>query len=106
MCSSRMNTTWPRSSSKDFLGRVILRFLIELQKKIVSSSLWDRGFGDIRRHPPGTHPGIVVIRLRDQRASLVERVVRGLLARHELGDFSGCVVSVQPGTLRVRRPED
>ena len=27
----------------------------------------DRGFGDVRQHPPGTHPGIVVLRPVDQR---------------------------------------
>ncbi|MGH9070504.1 MAG: DUF5615 family PIN-like protein [Acidimicrobiales bacterium] len=27
---------------------------------------FDRGFGDLRAYPPGTHPGIVVLRLRSQ----------------------------------------
>lgn len=28
----------------------------------------DRGMGDVRRYPPGSHPGIVVLRLTDQSA--------------------------------------
>jgi predicted nuclease of predicted toxin-antitoxin system len=28
----------------------------------------DRGFGDVRRYPPGSHPGIVVIRADQQDA--------------------------------------
>lgn len=66
----------------------------------------DRGFGDIRRYPPSTHPGIIVVRLRDQRASLVERAVRSLLATSRIEELVGCVASLQPGALRVRRPEE
>ena len=29
----------------------------------------DRGFGDIRRYPPGSHAGIVVLRIDDQPGS-------------------------------------
>ena len=28
----------------------------------------DRGFGDVRAYPPGTHPGIIVLRPDDQRS--------------------------------------
>jgi hypothetical protein len=33
----------------------------------------DRGFGDVRTESPGTHPGIVVMRLDDQRVPTVDR---------------------------------
>jgi predicted nuclease of predicted toxin-antitoxin system len=32
----------------------------------------DRGLGDIRRYPPGSHAGIVVLRLTDQSATSCE----------------------------------
>jgi hypothetical protein len=28
----------------------------------------DRGFGDVRSYPPGSHPGIIVLRPADQSA--------------------------------------
>jgi predicted nuclease of predicted toxin-antitoxin system len=44
----------------------------------------DRGFGDIRRYPPGTHPGIIVLRLEDQSASSVATAIENLLDAHDL----------------------
>jgi predicted nuclease of predicted toxin-antitoxin system len=35
----------------------------------------DRGVGDLRRHPAGSHGGIVVLRLHDQSAAAVRRIV-------------------------------
>jgi predicted nuclease of predicted toxin-antitoxin system len=42
----------------------------------------DLGFADIRHYPPGGHPGIVVVRLQDQRAAHVEAVVREFLGSY------------------------
>jgi hypothetical protein len=39
----------------------------------------DRGIGDLRRYPPGSHSGIE--------------------------DLHGCVVVVEPQRIRIRRPE-
>ena len=63
----------------------------------------DRGFGDIRRHPPGSHPGIVVLRLSD--AALATRAtVMQLLDNHDLENLSGTITVVQHGSLRIRHP--
>jgi len=64
----------------------------------------DRGFADIRAYPPGTHPGIVVLRLPDQRPGLVAEALRRLVGEHEMADLHGCVVVVQPNLIRIRRP--
>ena len=64
----------------------------------------DRGFADIRRYPPGQHPGMLVVRLNDQRPSLVEATLRAFLSEHDLSSMEGCIVIVQPGLVRVRRP--
>jgi predicted nuclease of predicted toxin-antitoxin system len=46
---------------------------------------FDTDFADIRRYPPGTHPGIVVFRLRDQRwATLAEPVNENETARFRI----------------------
>lgn len=64
----------------------------------------DRGFGDIRRYPPGSHPGIVLLRLRRQARPGVEAALRLLLRYEELPLLAGCTIIVTASTVRVRRP--
>lgn len=63
----------------------------------------DRGFGDIRRYEPGTHAGIVVLRLPDESAAAVVRVLRRVMVQHDLADLSGTIAIVEPARLRIRR---
>ena len=65
----------------------------------------DRGFSNIRQHPPGNLVGIVVIRLPRQIPGMIEAALRGLLYRRSLEDITGCTVIVQPGRIRIRRPD-
>lgn len=64
----------------------------------------DKGFGDIRAYPPGTHPGILVLRLADESAAAVRQAVTGLLAHHRLDDLTGAVTVLHHGRLRIRLP--
>ena len=64
----------------------------------------DRGFGDVRRYPPGTHPGIAILRVEAQDATAVTEAVRAFLTNDMLGDLAGCIVVVRGYLLRVRRP--
>ncbi len=64
----------------------------------------DKGFGDVRSYPPGTHPGILLLRpdresIVDYRA-LIETVVRD----HSLGDLTGAIAVATPRGIRIRRP--
>jgi len=65
----------------------------------------DRGFGDIRAYPPGTHAGVVVLRVESQDAGTVTEVVRSFLSSDDLGDLTGCLVVVRGHLARIRRPE-
>lgn len=65
----------------------------------------DRGFGDIRRYPPGSHPGIVLLRLRRQALPHVEIALRLLLRYEDLPSLAQCTVTVTASTVRVRRPK-
>jgi predicted nuclease of predicted toxin-antitoxin system len=53
----------------------------------------DRGFGDIRSYPPGSHPGIVVFRLDDQSGPAVIESAERLMDHHNLEDLAGTVTS-------------
>lgn len=63
----------------------------------------DRGFGDIRAYPPGSHPGIVVLRSDDQSAAAVVAGFVGLVRDHDLADLTGAITVLSRGLLRIRR---
>jgi len=65
----------------------------------------DRGFGDIRAHPPGSHAGVVVLRVDDQSPSAIAGEIDGLVNTVDLDELGGCVAVFHRGDLRVRRPE-
>lgn len=66
----------------------------------------DRGVGDIRSFPPGSHAGVVVLRPASQDPVSILELVDRLLDVHELEEFCHCAVIVEPRRIRVRRPND
>jgi predicted nuclease of predicted toxin-antitoxin system len=64
----------------------------------------DRGMGDIRTYPPGSHAGIVVLRLTDQSAPAVTDAITDLGNWPELKALAGAVAVLQHGVLRIRHP--
>jgi len=64
----------------------------------------DLDFSDIRRFKPGTHPGIVLIRLRDpNRRKLIERM-KQMLQEENIETWAACFVVIGDIRLRVIRP--
>ena len=59
----------------------------------------------MRAHPPGTHAGIVVLRVASQDPAMAKEALRAFLSSDELGDLAGCVVVLSGDLVRVRRPE-
>ncbi len=64
----------------------------------------DRGLGDIRSYPPGSHAGIIVLRLADQSAATVTKAITDLASLAEPGSLAGAVTVLQRGLLRIRHP--
>ena len=64
----------------------------------------DRGFGDLRTYPPGSHAGILVLRLDDHSLPGVKVALDRLLGDKAFVDLAGCVAVFRDGALRVRRP--
>ncbi len=62
----------------------------------------DRGLGDIRAYPPGSHGGVLVLRLADQSAATVRAAVADLADCHDLDALVGAVAVLQKGLLRIR----
>jgi predicted nuclease of predicted toxin-antitoxin system len=64
----------------------------------------DVGLGDIRAYPPGSHAGIVILRLADQSATTVIKAIGELASLAEPESLAGAVAVLQRGLLRVRHP--
>lgn len=64
----------------------------------------DLDFSDIRRYQPGTHQGLLLVRLAEpSRRQLVERV-QHLFATESVDTWGHCFVVVTDRKIRIRRP--
>ncbi|MGD0069539.1 MAG: DUF5615 family PIN-like protein [Streptosporangiaceae bacterium] len=64
----------------------------------------DRGLGDIRTYPPGSHAGIIVLRLTDQSAAAANKAISDLVTLTDPASLTGAVAVLQHGLLRIRHP--
>ena len=65
----------------------------------------DVQFADLRKYPPGSHPGIILFRPLSLGPLSVNRFIADFMRSADLGALGGCVAVVDPGRLRVRSPE-
>jgi predicted nuclease of predicted toxin-antitoxin system len=65
----------------------------------------DLDFSDVRRYTPGTHAGLLLVRLtRPGRNVLFERVST-VFQTEKIEDWTGCLVVATEQKIRIRRPE-
>lgn len=64
----------------------------------------DLDFADIRRLPPGSHQGVVVLRPSRQGRAAIRSLLQALLAEHDLRVFAGCIVIAEQHRIRIRKP--
>jgi predicted nuclease of predicted toxin-antitoxin system len=64
----------------------------------------DLGFANILQYAPGSHHGIVVVRFPSEMRTrvLVAEVMARLTAIHN-NEFSGALIVLEPGRIRIRR---
>jgi predicted nuclease of predicted toxin-antitoxin system len=62
----------------------------------------DQGMGDIRAYPPGSHAGVVVLRLADQSAATVMQAISDLVSLTDPATLTGATAVLQRGLLRIR----
>ncbi len=63
----------------------------------------DKGFGDIRTYPPGTHGGVLLLRPDAEGIVPLVDLVRRVLRGEVLDRLRGTVTVATPGGLRIRR---
>lgn len=65
----------------------------------------DLGFGDLRKYPPGTHPGIILFRPKSNGPLSVNEFVQTFVKETDLQTLAGCNAVVENTRVRVRRPD-
>jgi predicted nuclease of predicted toxin-antitoxin system len=64
----------------------------------------DLDFSDSRQFAPGTHHGLLLVRLHSpSRSSLIERIEE-LFQQEKVSDWVGCFVVATERKIRVRKP--
>jgi len=64
----------------------------------------DVGFADLRKYPPGGHPGIILFRPEAIGPLTVNAFIAARIEAINLEALAGCIVGVDPDRVRVRRP--
>ena len=63
----------------------------------------DKGFADIRAHPPGEHAGILLLRPDEDGIRPILELLAKVLEIHQLDGLSKSVTVVTPRGIRIRR---
>jgi predicted nuclease of predicted toxin-antitoxin system len=64
----------------------------------------DLDFADVRRFPPGSHPGILLLRPRNRSRAAVQDILERLVRECPLHTLTGCFVVADISHTRIRRP--
>jgi len=64
----------------------------------------DLDFSDVHLFKPGTHAGLLLVRIREPGANALVSRVGDIVRREGLDSFARCFVVVTDRKLRIRRP--
>ena len=64
----------------------------------------DLDFSDARRYQPGTHAGILLLRLSRSSRSQVEQYLRKMFQTEDVQAWEGCFVVATDRKIRILRP--
>ena len=64
----------------------------------------DKGFGDLRAYPLGTHRGIVLLRPDEESRQHFADLLTRLMQSYDFNELYGCLAVVSPRNIRIRRP--
>ena len=64
----------------------------------------DLNFADVRRFPPGSHPGILLLRPPSRSRDAVLEILERVLQEQPLNTLMGCFAVADINHTRIRRP--
>jgi len=65
----------------------------------------DLDFSDIRRYTPGTHRGILLLRLSVEGKNYMISYFKQLIANFDFNEWIGCVVVAKDHKVRIKKPK-
>jgi predicted nuclease of predicted toxin-antitoxin system len=101
---SRLNHDVVTVADQGLLSRTDLEIADEVKREGRMLLTLDLEFGDLRKYPPGQHPGIFLFRPRSLGPLAVNRFIEEFIRETDMSLFEGCVVVIDPSKIRVRRP--
>jgi predicted nuclease of predicted toxin-antitoxin system len=63
----------------------------------------DKGFADLRQHPPGSHTGVILLRSQEESRRAYLELAALAFEQLKLDELAGAVVVVTYGGIRIRR---
>lgn len=75
--------------------------IVQSEKRFLVTA--DKGFGDIRRYPPRSHEGILLLRPAKESARLFLFLIAQVMEKVSLEQLRGMVSVASPAGLRIRR---
>ena len=64
----------------------------------------DKEFADLRKYPPGSHPGIIIFRPKQLGPGTVIPLIQKFMREVNLEEFQRYIVVVDQERIRVRKP--
>ncbi|MEW6029999.1 MAG: DUF5615 family PIN-like protein [Chloroflexota bacterium] len=74
---------------------------IQEEKRLLVTA--DKGFADIRAHPPGQHAGVLLLRPDEDGIRPVLALLQQVLKSSKLEDLAGTITVVTPRGIRIRK---
>ena len=65
----------------------------------------DIEFADLRKYPPGSHPGVILFRPLSLSPFSVNFFISDFIRRTDLEKLAGCIAVVDPVHVRIRSPQ-
>jgi predicted nuclease of predicted toxin-antitoxin system len=79
---------------------------VDLWPRVVAEKIYwitaDKGFGDIRKYRPGTHPGILLLRPDNESIASFRELIHDVLSLHPLETLVGALTVASPRSIRIR----
>jgi predicted nuclease of predicted toxin-antitoxin system len=92
------------AAEQGLLGKTDIEIGAAVKTEGVLLFTLDLEFADLRKFPPGTHPGIVLFRPLSMGPLSVNRFILEFVKVTDLTSLAGCIVVVDPTRVRIRRP--
>ncbi len=74
--------------------------VVQAEKRFLITA--DKGFGDIRVFPPGTHAGVLLLRPDEDGIRPLIELMEQVMAAYDLSVLSGLLVVATPRGVRIR----